>query len=336
MSDIVACLSDAEGNVNVRLTAVDRATHGTHDGTGGNAEGKVMMRMRVLGWIVIGLLPVVAGCGGVGDDRIVVGSKNFTEQLILAEIVAQQIESRLGIPVDRRVNLGGTLICHEALNKGDLDVYVEYTGTALMAILHEPLASDPSVVRERVIDRYLERFDLEWREPLGFNDTFAVIIRGEDARRHGLRTISDAVPHTADWRIGFSFEFLEREDGYRGMVKRYGLKFLEPPLTMDLGLVFRAIEDGRVEMIVGNSTDGRIAAMDLVALEDDLNYFPPYEAAPIVRRDALARYPELGAALDDLGGTISEDLMRRLNYAVDGEGRDIPSVAREFLGSLKP
>ncbi len=307
---------------------------GTLDGTGGNADRKVMM--RVLGCIAMILLPAVAGCSGPGDDRIVVGSKNFTEQLILAEIVAQQIESRLGIPVERRVNLGGTLICHEALTNGDLDLYVEYTGTALMAILHEPPANDPSAVLERVTDQYADRFDLEWRKPLGFNDTFAVIIRGEDARRHDLRTISDVVPHATGWRIGSSFEFLERDDGYRGMVERYGLKFRESPRTMDLGLVFRAIEDGRVELIVGNSTDGRIAAMDLVALEDDLGYFPPYEAAPVVRRDALARHPKLGAALDDLGGTISEDLMRRLNYAVDGEGRDIPSVAREFLDSLQP
>ncbi len=280
------------------------------------------------------LLPLAAGCGVGAERPIVIGSKNFTEQVLLAEMVAQQIETRAGLPVERRVNLGGTLICHEALTAGEIDLYVEYTGTALMAILDEPPgASAPEILRH-VRDEYRRRFDLEWTEPLGFNNTFAVLVRGREARRLGLRSISDLNPHAPDLRIGFGFEFYERADGYRGLIERYGLRFAGPPKTMELGLVFRAIEKGRIDVAVGNSTDGLIAALDLVALEDDRSYFPPYEAAPVVRRGTLARHPDIGAALSELAGSISEERMRTLNYRVDGEGRDVARVAREFLRGL--
>ncbi|MFQ5876652.1 MAG: glycine betaine ABC transporter substrate-binding protein [Acidobacteriota bacterium] len=281
-------------------------------------------------------LALAAACGAPGQRAVVIGSKNFTEQIVLAELVAQQIERRAGLRVERRTNLGGTLICHRALAAGELDLYVEYTGTALMAILDEPPGSDPREVYRRVRDAYRDRFDLEWGEPLGFSNTFAMVVRGEDARRLGLTSISDVARRAPDWRAGFGYEFSERPDGLGGLVERYGLRFAEPPRTMDLGLIYRSLRAGRVDIVAGNSTDGLIEALDLAVLEDDLGYFPPYEAAPVVRRDTLAGLPALGPSLRELGGAITEEAMRRMNYAVDGQGQDAAAVARRFLETLGP
>jgi osmoprotectant transport system substrate-binding protein len=274
---------------------------------------------------------LLSGCAR--GDRIVVGSKNFTEQDILGEIVAQQIERRTGLQVARRLHLGGTFVCHQALVSGQLDVYVEYTGTALVAILGQPPTANPESALARVRPPYGERFDAEWLAPLGFNNTFAMIVRGADARRLGLTTISDAVPHAPAWRAGFGYEFLERADGFPGLSRAYGLAFREPPRVMDLGLTYRALADGLVDMVAGNSTDGQIRALDLVALADDRGFFPAYQAVPVIRREALRRHPQVGRALEELGDAISDSTMRRLNYLVDVEGRDAARVARDFLTS---
>ncbi len=270
----------------------------------------------------------------LGTDRIVVGSKNFTEQDILGEIVAQQIE-HAGFKVDRRFHLGGTFVCHQALVAGQIDGYVEYTGTALVAILKLPPTADPESAYARVHPLYDERFDAEWLKPLGFNNTFAMIVRGADARRLNLRTLSDAVRYTPRWRAGFGYEFIERQDGFPGLARTYALRFAGPPSVMDLGLTYRALAEGRVDMIAGNSTDGQIAALDLVALEDDRRYFPAYEAVPVIRWPVLRRHPEIGRALEGLAGTISDATMRRMNYLVDVEHRDVAAVAREFLAGLR-
>jgi osmoprotectant transport system substrate-binding protein len=267
-------------------------------------------------------------------DRIVVASKNFTESDLLGEIVAQQIERVAGLPVERRFHLGGTFVAHEALVSGQIDVYVEYTGTALVAILGLDPTADRESALARVHPLYDERFDAEWLRPFGFNNTFAMIVRGADARRLRLRTLSDAVPHAPGWRAGFGYEFLERADGWPGLARAYGLTLAEPPRVMDLGLTYRALAEGRVDLIAGNSTDGQIAALDLVALEDDRAYFPAYEAVPVIRWPVLRAHPEVGRALEALGGTISDSTMRRLNYLVDVEQRDIAVVARGFLASL--
>ncbi len=267
----------------------------------------------------------------VRSDSVVVASKNFTEQTILAELVAQQIERRTDIAVDRRFFLGGTFVCHRAILSGEVDIYVEYTGTALTAILERPPLQNPDSVYETVRTEYEGRFALNWGEPLGFNNTFAILVRGDDARRLGLETISQAAPHTPSWQAGFGYEFMEREDGFSGLAESYGLRFADTPRTMDLGLTYRALADGQVDLIAGNSTDGLIEALDLVQLRDDRSYFPPYHAAPIVRADVLERHPEIGTALDELSGLISDDQMRRLNYLVDVEHRDVPIVAREWL-----
>ena len=298
---------------------------------------RAKLRRRILprpGWMVIllsCLLLLLPGCRSGRERRVVIGSKNFTEQIVLAELLAQVIAARTGLQVERRLNLGGTLICQQALRAGEIDLYVEYTGTALTAVLGESPSSDRAAVYERVKKAYRERFGFEVAEPLGFNNTFAMVVRGEDARHLKLRTISDIAPYAPRWRAGFGYEFMERPDGFRGLVQTYQLRFAETPRIMDLGLIYRALKEKQVDIVAGNSTDGVIAALDLVVLEDDRHYFPPYEAVPVVRRQSLERHPEIRDALHALAGQISEDEMRRLNYAVDGQRRDVPQVVREFL-----
>jgi osmoprotectant transport system permease protein len=263
-----------------------------------------------------------------------VGSKNFTEQIVLGEILAQTIEGHAHVPVERRLNLGGTFICDRAVRGGDIDVYVEYTGTADTAVFKNPVETDPPRVFARVRDRYAE-VGLALLPPLGFENTFAILVRGEDARRYGLKTIDDAVPFASTWRAGFGYEFLQRRDGYPGLAAHYGLRFATPPRAMDLSLIYRALAGHQVDLIAGDATSGLIAAYDLVMLRDDRHYFPPYDAAPVARRSTLLRYPEVRAALERLAGRISIDDMRRLNYAVDAERRDPGVVVRDFLARLE-
>jgi osmoprotectant transport system substrate-binding protein len=271
----------------------------------------------------------LSGCHSLQQPQIAIGSKFFTEQVLLAELLAQHIEARTGIHVERKTNLGGTLLCQKALLAGQLDLYVEYTGTALTAVLNESPFAD-SAAYSRVKQAYAERFNLEVTEPLGFENTFAMVIRGEDAQRFHLRNISDIVALAPHWRAGVGYEFLERPDGFRGLSERYTLHFAAPPSVMDLGLIYRALLDKKVDIVAGNSTDGLIDALHLVVLADNRHYFPPYDAVPIVRRDALAKFPQLRPALTDLSGKISADEMRHLNAEVDAAQRDIPAVVRAF------
>ncbi len=258
------------------------------------------------------LLLALVLCGCAKRDRIIVGAKNFTESDLLAEIVAQQIERRTALPVERRLHLGGTFVCHRAITAGDIDVYVEYTGTAFTAILKQPPIADHDSVYRFVTAAYARDFKLRWTAPLGFNNTFAILVRRADAERYELRSIADLARVAPRWKAGFGYEFLERADGFAGLARVYGLNFSQPPTAMDLGLTYRALADGRVDVIAGNSTDGQIAALDLVALNDDRGYFPPYQAAPVVRAAVLDKYPAVRAALAELGGKISDAEMRRL------------------------
>ena len=285
---------------------------------------------------LVALSALVVACAFVScnPDRhhdIVVGSKNFSEQALLGEILAQHIEARTHKPVTRRFYLAGTYICQQALLAGRIDMYVEYTGTALTAVLRDPLSANSSAVFARVQSEYKQRFGLDVLPGLGFNNTFAIVVRGEDARSLNLKTISDAAPHARDWRAGFGFEFMERPDGYAGLARAYNLAFAQPPRILDLGLLYRALLDKQVDIVAGNSTDGLLAARDLVQLQDDQHYFPPYDAVPVARPETLARYPEARAALLELAGKINDEEMRKMNYEVDGEHRDAADVAREFL-----
>jgi glycine betaine/choline ABC-type transport system substrate-binding protein len=270
-------------------------------------------------------------------SRIVVGCKNFTEQIILGELIAQQIENKTHLPVERRFYLGGTYIAQQSILAGRIDIYPEYTGTALTSVLKQsPGANregDRKAVYDRVKSEYERQFHLTLGPPFGFNDTFAIEIRGDDARRLHLQTLSQAAAYTPQWRAGFGYEFMERPDGYKGLAATYGLQFASAPRIMDLGLLTRALKDHQVDLIAGNMTDGLIPALDLFVLDDDKHYFPPYEAVPVIRQQTLAEHPEVKNALDELAGKISDVEMRHLNYAVDGEKRDVKDVVSEFLRS---
>jgi len=297
--------------------------------------GTIINRRR---WVVgLGALVIIAGLVayfnvGVATSgaRIVVGSKDFTESRILSEIVAQTIENGTDIKVEQATELSGDL-CHRELVAGQIDMYVEYTGTAFTAILKHPPISDPRTVYDQVKTDYASLFKLEWLQPLGFNNTFAILVRGDDARRLGLKNISDAARYAVNWRAGFGQDFMSRKDGYPGFVQTYGLRFSEPPREMDLSLSYQALANHQVDLIAGNSTDGLIEKLGLVQLEDDRHYFPPYEAAPIIRRDTLDRYPQVGDAVNRLARRITNEEMRKLNYAVDAEKRDVKVVVNEFL-----
>jgi osmoprotectant transport system substrate-binding protein/osmoprotectant transport system permease protein len=264
------------------------------------------------------------------SDAIVVGSKNFTEQIVLGEIVAHTIERETGLPVQRRLNLGGTLICDRALLSGDIDVYVEYTGTALTAIFHQPPSNDRATVTNTVRDLYAGT-GRTLLPGLGYDNTFAILVRGSDARERGLRTIDDVAHVAPEWRAGFGYEFLERPDGYSGLAKTYGLMFREPPQVMDLTLSYRALAARQVDLIAGDATAGLIEGLDLVQLEDNRRYFPPYDAVPVARAATLLRYPQVRRALEGLAGRIGAAEMRRMNYAADAKHENPADIARRFL-----
>jgi osmoprotectant transport system substrate-binding protein len=283
---------------------------------------------------VCGILVVaLSSCDSSRSDRIVVGSKNFTESLILGELMAQQIEAHTHLKVERRFYLAGTYICQQAVLAGRIDIYPEYTGTALTAILKQKVGGDKAQVYQRVKSEYETHLGLTLGRPLGFNDTFAMEIRGEDARRLNLKTLSQAAAFAPQWRAGFGYEFMERPDGYAGLAATYGIHFAVPPRIMDLGLLAPALKGHQIDIAAGNATDGLIPALDFLVLEDDRHYFPPYEAVAVVRQQTLHLHPEVAEALAELGGKISDHEMQQLNYALDGQHRDVKDVAREFLRS---
>jgi glycine betaine/choline ABC-type transport system substrate-binding protein len=281
---------------------------------------------------IVACLIVLLGGSCSRGPRIVVASKNFTEQVLLGEILAQQIERRLGVAVERKLNLGGTMLAHEALAKGDIDLYPEYTGTALTAVLKQPPVTDRAAALEQVRSAYRRQWGLEWLTPLGFNDTFAMIVRGETARAGNLKTLSEAAAKQP-WRLGAGYEFQQRPDGLAGLVKTYGLRVNGQPVTMDLGLLYAALDARKVDLIAANSTDGLASARDVTILEDDRRYFPPYECAAVVRQQTLDRYPKLRAAIEELSGKLPDAVMRKLNYEVDGKHRSVVQVAAEFLAA---
>jgi osmoprotectant transport system substrate-binding protein len=272
----------------------------------------------------------LTACSPPRPDQPIIGAKNFTEQVVLGELLAQEIEAKSNLKVERRFYLAGSYICQQALVSGRIDGYVEYTGTALTAILKQPLDRNSQSALATVRRLYATRDNINVGPPLGFENTFAMVIRGEDARRLHLKTLSEAAAYAPQWRLGVGYEFEQRPDGLPGLSKAYGLKFTGVPRTMDLGLLYRALMQHQVDMIAANSTDGPIQSLGLTVLEDDRHYFPPYEAVPLFRADALQRWPQIETALDALAGKISADDMRAMNEAVDGQHRDPAEVVREF------
>ena len=298
----------------------------------GRQRGAFQARFGMFVYFVLAAL-LFSACAPSHSDRIVVGSKNFTESLVLGELLAQQIEAHSHLKVERRFYLAGTYICQQAMLSGRIDVYPEYTGTALTAILKQKVGGDKAEVYQRVKSEYGAHLGLTLGPPFGFNDTFAMEIRGEDARRLNLKTLSQAATFAPHWRAGFGYEFMERPDGYVGLAAVYGLHFAAPPRIMDLGLLAPAFKNHQIDIAAGNATDGLIPALDLFALEDDRHYFPPYEAVAVVRQQTLQQHPEVAQAIAELAGKISDQEMQQLNYALDGQHRDVQDVAHEFLRS---
>jgi osmoprotectant transport system permease protein len=303
-------------------------------------------RRRVVGIAVAGLLAAVVGfgifsemrSGNMGNaanpelpgsgEKIVVGSKDFTESIILAEILSQMLE-REGVTVEREFELGGD-VPHRGLLSGQIDVYPEYTGTAFTAILkHDPI-TDPQAVYDQTKTEYAEKFDLIVSPQLGFANDFAILIRGDVARSQNLKTISDAVPVSRDWQAGFGQDFMSRADGYAGFSKAYGFNFAKQPREMDLALTYRALQSGELDIIAGNSTDGLISTLDLFQLEDDRRYFPPYQAVFIARRSVAE---VVRSAFTKLNNAITTDEMRKMNYEVDGNKRPPREVAENWIRS---
>ncbi len=289
--------------------------------------------MKSLAPIALVLVVLMTSCAPPRLDHPVIGAKNFTEQVVLGELLAQEIEAKSGLKVERRFYLAGSYICQQALVSGRIDAYVEYTGTALTAILKQPLNRDSAQVYDTVKKLYDSRYQVEAGPPLGFENTFAMVIRGDDARRLQLKTLSQAAAFTPQWRLGVGYEFEQRPDGLSGLSAAYGLKFAAPPRTMDLGLLYRALREHQVDMIAANSTDGPIKAFHLAILEDDRHYFPPYQAVPLIREEALRRWPQIGVALQALAGKITAEDMQTMNEAVDGKHRDPADVVRQFRAS---
>ena len=286
------------------------------------------MRLRIA-WL--GIAALLAGCGR-GADTVVVASKNFSENHFLAELVAQQIERKTELTVERRMNLGGTFLCHQALTAGQIDLYPEYTGTALTSILERPLEREPARALEVVREDYAARFGAVWATPFGFDSAFALLVRADAPPE--LRTLSDLARFAPSLTIGMNFEFLEREDGWRGLTREYGLEFAGPPRTLDLSLVYQALAAGELDVAVGNATHGLIERLELRRLEDDRRYVPPYDAATVVRQTALNEHPGLREAIESLGGAISLERMQAINRALDVEQRSAAELARELLESL--
>ncbi len=295
----------------------------------GRLSASIAMPIALAGIVLVALLawPALARDSG---PRIVVGSKNFTEQIVLGELLAHAIE-REGVQVQRQLNLGGTFICDRALRSGQIDVYVEYTGTAVTAVFHQQdVPHDPQVALDRARELYAGA-GLAVQEPLGFNNTFAILVRTTDARALGLRTIDDLAKVADRFTPGFGHEFLQRQDGYPGLITAYGLRFPNAPRGMDLSLIYKALADGQVDVIAGDATSALIDALDLTMLEDTRRYFPPYDAVAVARSASLLRHPEMARALNRLAGRISVQDMRAMNRAVDIDRRTPADVARDFL-----
>ncbi len=296
-------------------------------------ETKMFIK-KVCVLLVITLVFAYAGCTKKNEKKIVIGSKNFTEQVILGEMVSILLEKKTDLNVERKLNLGGTFICFEALKQGDIDLYLEYTGTGLTAILKMPVISDPQKVYNLVKEAYKKRFNLVWLKPLGFNNTYTLTMRGKQAEEHNTKTISDLAAWKDKFIAGFTHEFFERPDGYPNLIKHYGFEFTKKPREMDPGLMYIAIANEEVDIICGFATDGRILAFNLVTLKDDKDFFPPYWAVPVVRGETLNKHPEIAKVLNQLAGKINNAAMIEMNYKVDKKGEDSKKVATEFLHNI--
>lgn len=293
------------------------------------------MKLRRTLAVIIGLAVIagiIAGCGP-SQDKVVIGSKNFTENVILGEIFSQLIQEKTDLKVEYKENLGGTMVCFEAIKKGELDIYPEYTGTGLTAHLKMDVINDADRVYDIVKEEFDQQFEIKWLEPLGFNNTYAVAIKEDFAQQNNIATVSQLVPFSKNLIFGAEHEFFNRQDGYEGMIGEYGLKFKGEPLKMDTSLKYQAMAEGKMDVTDAFATDGQLIRYELRVLEDDRQFFPPYYAAPIIRNQTLEKHPELEEVLNELAGQISDDEMQKMNYQAESEKKPVKEIAREFLAA---
>ena len=304
-------------------------------------NGKLVRPVTVL--VILSMLLLPVGCGNAsGDgsaskgDTVVIGSKNFTEQMIVGNIMADRIEANTDLKVDRKLHLGGTSVCSEAIKKGGsesgIDIYMEYTGTGLVDILNMEPTTDADEAYNTVKKEYKDKWDIDWLERWGFNNTYTLAVKKDFAEKNNLKTYSDLGRLADKLTLGCTMEFVERKDGYPGLKEKYGYDFKNVK-GMDMGVRYTAIDNDDVQVISATSTDGQLISYNLKTLEDDKKFFPPYDAAPIVRGEVLKKHPEIADELNKLADTITDEDMQKLNYQVDGEGKDEAEVAKEYLKS---
>ena len=292
-------------------------------------HNKCMKTLLVV--VVLALAISLTGCWG--GETVVIGSKDFSENITLGEMFAQLIEAHTDIKVTRKLNMGGTFVCFEAIKNGDIDIYPEYTGTALTAQLKMDVISDPDEAYRVVAEEFDRQFGVKWLEPLGLNNTYTLAVTDEVYQKYGIETFSDLVKVSKDLVFGAEHEFFDRQDGYDGLVAMYGFTFKGEPKKMNASLKYQAIGSGDIDVTDAFATDGPIKQYNLKVLEDDKGFFPPYYAAPIIRKDTLQDHPELEEVLNQLAGLVDDPTMTELNYQVDVEGKDVEVVVREFLQS---
>lgn len=276
-----------------------------------------------------------AGCGTSGNT-ITIGSKNFSENIILGEMFAQLIESNTNLKVNRKLNLNGTFVAFEALKNGELDIYPDYTGTGFMSHLKLSLKKDSGgrytsdEIYQIVKKDFNDKFKITWLKPLGFNNTYALAVKQDFADKNNLKKVSDLLKISPQIVFGAEHEFFDRPDGYPGLIETYGLNF-KGTEKMEPSLKYQAISQDKMQVTDAFSTDGQLIKYKLKILEDDKQFFPPYYAAPLVRNSTLKKHPELESVLNSLAGKISDSEMQQLNYKVDVENKQIEDVAKEFL-----
>lgn len=296
------------------------------------------MALVVLGIFAFFTDPTISSHTGVDDGKettaIRIGTKRFSEQFIIGEMITQLIEARTDLQVDLLSNLGGTMICHGALTRGEIDMYVEYTGTALTAILKHPTVTDPKKAYDIVAKAYKDRFNVVWLQPFGFNNAYSITVRKADANSNGWNKISDLAGVANNLRAGWTAEFSERPDGYPGLRKAYGFSFGEV-VDVDPAIMYQAVAKGELDVVCAYTTDGRIPAYNLKPLQDDKRFFPPYYAAPIIRSETLRKHPVIRNVLSSLTGLLNDAVMQQLNFEVDEKQRTAKEVAHEFLVSKK-
>ncbi|MGE4584600.1 MAG: glycine betaine ABC transporter substrate-binding protein [Sphaerochaeta sp.] len=292
-----------------------------------------IQKKRTVFALILATLALLFFTGCAKDDTITIGSKDFGENIVIGEMLSQLVEAHTDLKVVRKLNLGGTFVNFNAIKNGQIDVYPEYTGTGLTAHLKMDVIKDPDTSYQVVKDAFEKQFGIIWLDPLGFNNTYTLAVTPQVYETYGVQTFSDLVPYAKDLVFGAEHEFFDRQDGFKGLVDTYGFSFKGEPMKLNASLKYQAIGKGDMDVTDAFATDGPIKQYNLKVLKDDKGFFPPYYAAPIVRKEVLEKHPELKGVLNLLQGKLDDATMTELNYQVDVEGKAVEQVAKEFLQS---